>query len=90
MACNVYDRRDCICPGRVLTPHWARKAEREGPEEGLTPEAYLERVSNRVPLKRMGRPEQIATVVVFVASPVASYLTGQSISVDGGLVRAVL
>jgi len=37
-----------------------------------------------MPLKRIGKPEEVADVVVFVASDKASYVTGQSIGVDGG------
>jgi len=44
-----------------------------------------EAVSKSVPVKRLGRPEEIAAAVSFLASPQASYLTGQTIVVDGGL-----
>ena len=41
---------------------------------------------NRIPLKRLGRPEEIANVILFLLSPLASYVVGQTIPVDGGLI----
>ncbi|MCK4689885.1 MAG: SDR family oxidoreductase, partial [Candidatus Marinimicrobia bacterium] len=40
----------------------------------------------KIPLKRMGTPTDIANIVLFIASPLADYITGQVINVDGGMV----
>jgi len=69
-----------VCPGMIRTP-MSDKMEAEG--QGDLLKAMLE---NFVPMKREGRPEEIANAVLFLCSDAASYITGQSISVDGGFV----
>ena len=50
----------------------------------FTPD-QLERVAKALPLKRVGNPEDIASVVLFLASDAARYMTGQTLLVDGGV-----
>lgn len=52
---------------------------------GLSPRAK-ERLLEAIPMGRLGRPEEVAGVVVFLASEAANYITGQTIAVDGGMV----
>jgi 3-oxoacyl-[acyl-carrier protein] reductase len=51
-------------------------------------ESYLEQVMKQVPLNRMGRPEEVARAVRFLASDDSNYITGQTIVIDGGLSSA--
>ncbi len=50
----------------------------------LTNIQYKEQVLERTPMKRIGKPQEVANVVVFLCMPASSYITGQTISVDGG------
>ena len=69
-----------VCPGLIRTP-MSDKMEAEG--QGETLRMMRETF---VPMQREGRPEEIANTVLFLCSDLASYITGQSISVDGGYV----
>jgi NAD(P)-dependent dehydrogenase (short-subunit alcohol dehydrogenase family) len=66
-------RVNAICPGIVDTPMNTR-----------IPRERVERVLSEVPMGRMGRPEEVASLAVFLASEEASYITGQCYIVDGG------
>jgi NAD(P)-dependent dehydrogenase (short-subunit alcohol dehydrogenase family) len=52
----------------------------------MTAEEFTRQRASQVPLGRMERPEDVASVIGFLASPRAGYMTGQALSVDGGLV----
>jgi len=69
-------RVNTICPGGLLG-HVAGKSDSQHP-------IFLENYCNKVPLKRMGKPEEIASVVLFLTSEASSYMTGATIMVDGG------
>ncbi|MFN7086494.1 MAG: SDR family oxidoreductase [Burkholderiales bacterium] len=83
-------RVNSVSPGRTLTSLWTTRAQQLASERGTTPQAVLEEFSREIPMKRMGRPEEIAAMVVFLASHKASYVTCQSILVDGGIARGLL
>lgn len=73
-------RVNAVCPGMIHTPMFDQMIA-EGQGEEL--DAMLK---VNVPMARMGRPEEIANAVLWLCSSAASYVTGQSISVDGGYV----
>lgn len=75
-----------VCPGRIMTDRFLGGAK----QAGLPVEQFLARQSAEVPLGRIGAPEEFANVVVFLASEKASYVTGVTLQVDGGLVRGLL
>ena len=72
-------RVNCIAPGLVKTD-FARALWED--------EAMLARRNERTPLRRIGRPEEIGGVAAFLASPAASFITGQVIVADGGVTIA--
>ncbi len=78
-----------VCPGYTKTARLAELAERLAHNEGLASGQAGERWTKQIPLGRLADPEEFANVVAFLASERASYLTGASIAVDGGLVKGV-
>jgi NAD(P)-dependent dehydrogenase (short-subunit alcohol dehydrogenase family) len=79
-------RVNCVCPGFVETDMWTSVSTELGALTGVLAEEFTRRRLASVPLGRMERPEDVATVIGFLASSRAGYMTGQAISVDGGLV----
>jgi NAD(P)-dependent dehydrogenase (short-subunit alcohol dehydrogenase family) len=77
-------RVNAVSPGPINTPAGFERT-------GLSKEAMAEFVKSivgRVPLKRIGQPEEIAGAVAFLASSDASYVTGSEVTVDGGFAQA--
>jgi 3-oxoacyl-[acyl-carrier protein] reductase len=72
-----------ICPGRIAT---GRLDKVYGSGTGAAPidEAALAEMAKQVPLRRVGKPEEIAGLVAFLASPWGAYITGATFHVDGG------
>lgn len=73
-----------INPGATLTGRVQQGLDAESRLTGATPQEILARSQKRIPLGRYGSPEEVAAVVVFLASDAASYVTGAIIAMDGG------
>jgi len=75
---------NCVAPGYTSTDRVIELANATAQREGTTPEEIQKRLVARIPLRRMGTPEEFADAVVYLASERASYLTGVTLGVDGG------
>jgi 3-oxoacyl-[acyl-carrier protein] reductase len=78
-----------ILPGSIQTQRleslWRYQAE----QTGVPLESILEQTLQQIPMRRIGQPEEIAALALFLASPLAGYITGVSIPVDGGRTRCL-
>jgi 3-oxoacyl-[acyl-carrier protein] reductase len=79
---------NALLPGHILTDRQAHLNEIRSKEEGVPVEEYAERVQKTIPLRRYGSPREIGDVVAFLCSERASYVTGVSLQVDGGVIRS--
>ena len=78
-----------LLPGRIDTPRIAQIDGATAERTGVTPQDARAASEKTIPLGRVGRPEEFGAVAAFLASPVAAYVTGSLIRVDGGAVRAI-
>jgi 3-oxoacyl-[acyl-carrier protein] reductase len=78
-----------VLPGFTLTERLEELAARSAAAEGVPEEEIFDRFRSQVPMVRIGEPREFAAVVAFLASDRASYVTGASIPVDGGWIKAL-
>lgn len=78
-----------IAPGFTLTNRLYELAVNRAKQKGISHEQILVDMTKEIPMNRLAKPEEIASVAVFLASKQASYLTGNTIQVDGGWVKGI-
>ncbi|MGA7160159.1 MAG: SDR family oxidoreductase [Bacteroidota bacterium] len=79
-----------VCPGFVMTKRQEEISAVRSSKANITVQEYIKLQTKEIPLGRYGTPEEIADVVAFLASSRSSFLTGATISVDGGMTRGLL
>lgn len=77
-------RVNCVCPGTIDTPMYQTILEQFKQKTGLPLTVLQEQVAEKLPLKRVGKPGEVAQVVSFLCSDAAAFMTGALVNVDGG------
>jgi len=78
-----------VGPGYTATERLKQLARKQAPQAGMTEEAYLAHLGKQAALQRVGEAGEVADAIVWLASDRASYITGQTILVDGGLYKGL-
>lgn len=78
-------RVNCVCPGFVKTGMQSREVQWEAKLRGMTPEAVIDEYVTQTPLGRLEQPEDVAKAVLFLASDLAGFVTGEALNVTGGV-----
>jgi 3-oxoacyl-[acyl-carrier protein] reductase len=78
-----------LMPGVIATDRSMRLAGAAAERQGITVEESLKRTAAAIPVGRIGTTEEFGAVAAFLASPLAAYITGSLIRIDGGMIRAV-
>lgn len=77
-------RVNAVAPGVVDTPMWQHIDTLHNQNTGDPPGTFTHAVAGQIPLGRLATPDEIAQVILFLASPASSYVLGQTFNVDGG------
>jgi len=78
-----------VCPGFIATERIAELTETRAKREQRASQDVMRELVASIPMARMGRTEELAAAVAFLASERASYITGAVLQVDGGLTRSI-
>ena len=74
-----------VCPGFTKTERVDGLVSTQAKDLNISEDQVVDTISSNIPAKRVGKPEELADLVTFLASEKSSYITGQSIAVDGGV-----
>jgi len=80
---------NAVCPGWTRTSRIENLAKSRAIQTGRNYDDVIDGWTSKIPLKRLAQPEEIANLVVFLASEQASYITGTVIQVDGGFIQSL-
>jgi len=78
-----------VAPGSIDTPRQVGNRQRESEVTGKSVEELRKARVKDIPLGRLGRPDEVANLIVFLASECSSYMTGTCVTIDGGVVRGI-
>ncbi|MFQ5571571.1 MAG: SDR family oxidoreductase [Rhodothermales bacterium] len=78
-----------VNPGPIHTERWDGLLLKWGETKGVSPKEAEAELLRDVPLRRAGLPEEVASLVVFLASELSTYITGTTIAIDGGTTRTI-
>jgi 3-oxoacyl-[acyl-carrier protein] reductase len=91
---NQYTREgiliNSVAPGFILTARQQEIGGARAKAMGITPAEYIEKMGKGIPAGRLGSPEELSNVIVFLGSERASYISGTTINVDGGLMKGII
>jgi len=79
-----------VCPGYMQTERVDDLVRERSEREDRDADEILSELVARIPMRRMGKPEELAHAVVFLSSEQAGYITGVALQVDGGYIRSIL
>ena len=79
-----------ILPGYTRTERLEELAGMMAAKQGITPESFMSKWEDEIPMRRVGDPREFAALAAFLVSERASYITGTSIPVDGGWIRSLV
>ena len=79
-----------VCPGRIYTDRIRSLAMSRAETVGSSYEDIIRNMESDIPVGRLGDPDEFANLVVFLCSEKSSYITGNTIQIDGGLVKSAL